>query len=56
MYIVFFLAFLVSMFSATALTGLLLGFRFVMIIFDLSLTILHLLGLNALIGAFEAFF
>ena len=38
--------------------GLLLGFKFLIIIFDLSLTIfpLHLLGLNGLIGVMASFF
>ena len=44
--------------SATALMGLLDGFRFFITILDLSLTILpfHLLGLNALIGDMDNFF
>ena len=52
------LAFLTSKLSATALIGLLDGFKFVIIIFDLSLTIFpfHLLGLNALIGDIDNFF
>ena len=46
------LAFLTSRLSATALIGLLFGFKLVIVIFDLSLTIfpLHLLGLYGLIG------
>ena len=45
-------AFLTSILSATALIGLFIGFKFLIIIFDLSLTIFpfHLLGLKALIG------
>jgi hypothetical protein len=52
------LAFLTSKLSATALIGLLDGSKFVIIILDLSLTILpfHLLGLNALIGDIDSFF
>jgi len=52
------LAFLTSKLSATALIGLLDGSKFVIIILDLSLTILpfHLRGLNALIGDIESFF
>ena len=52
------LAFLTSKLSATALIGLLDGSKFVIIILDLSLTILpfHLLGLNGLIGAMDNFF
>ena len=52
------MAFLTSTLSATALTGLFLGLRLVIITFDFSLTIFpaHLLGLNALIGAIEIFF
>ena len=45
-------AFRTSKLSATALIGLLDGLRFLIIIFDLLLTILpfHLLGLNGLTG------
>jgi len=52
------LAFLTSKLSATALMGLLDGSKFVIIILDLSLTILpfHLRGLNALIGDIDNFF
>ena len=52
------LAFLTSKLSATALIGLLDGFKFSMTILVLSLTILpfHLLGLNALIGDIDNFF
>jgi hypothetical protein len=52
------LAFLTSKLSATALIGLLDGFKFVITILDLSLTIFpfHLLGLNGLIGAIDNFF
>ena len=52
------LAFLTSKLSATALMGLLDGFKFVITIFDLSFTIFpfHLLGLNALIGDIDNFF
>ena len=52
------LAFLTSRLSATALIGLFDGFKLVIIIFILSLTIfpLHLLGRNGLIGAIESFF
>ena len=52
------LAFLTSKLSATALIGLLEGFKFVITILDLSLTTLpfHLLGLNALIGDIDNFF
>ena len=51
-------AFLTSKLSATALMGLLTGFKLVMVIFDLSLTIFpfHLLGLNGLIGEIDNFF
>ena len=51
-------AFLTSILSATALTGLLIGSKFLIIIFDLSLTIFpfHLLGLKALMGETESFF
>ena len=44
--------------SATALIGLLDGSKFVIVILDLSLTILpfHLRGLNALIGDIDNFF
>ena len=52
------LAFRTSKLSATALIGLLIGFKLVIVIFNLSPTILpfHLLGLNGLIGAIESFF
>jgi hypothetical protein len=52
------LAFLTSKLSATALMGLLDGSKFVIIILDLSLTILpfHLLGLKALMGDIDSFF
>jgi hypothetical protein len=52
------LACLISILSATALTGLLSGFKFFIIILLLSLTILpfHLLGLKALIGQIDNFF
>ena len=52
------LAFLTSKLSATALIGLFDGFKFVITILDLSLTILpfHLLGLKALIGDIDNFF
>ena len=52
------LAFLTSKLSATALIGLLVGFKLVITILVLSLTILpfHLLGLNALIGDIDNFF
>ena len=52
------LAFLTSKLSATALMGLFEGFKFFIIILDLSLTILpfHLLGLKGLIGAIESLF
>ena len=51
-------AFLTSRLSATALMGLFIGFKLVIVIFDLSLTIFpfHLLGLNGLIGAIDNFF
>ena len=51
-------AFLTSMLSATALMGLLIGFRLFIRIFDLSDTIFpfHLLGLKALIGDIDNFF
>ncbi len=51
------LAFLTSKLSATALMGLLDGSKFVIIILDLSLTILpfHLLGLKALMGDIDSF-
>ena len=50
-------AFLTSRLSATALMGLLTEFKLVIVIFDLSLTILpfHLLGLNGLIGEIDNF-
>ena len=46
------------MLSATALIGLFDGFKLVIVIFNLSLTILpyHLRGLNGLIGAIDNFF
>ena len=46
------------MLSATALIGLFLGFKFLIVILDLSLTILpfHLRGLKALIGEIDNFF
>ena len=52
------LAFLISILSATALMGLLMGFKFLIFTIELSLIILpfHLLGLNALIGETESFF
>ena len=45
------------MLSATALMGLFFELRFLIIIFDLSLTIFpfHLLGLNGLIGEIDNF-
>ena len=45
------------MLSATALIGLFFGFKFLMVIFDLSLTILpfHLRGLKGLIGEMDNF-
>ena len=48
----------VCMPSATALIGLLAGFKLVIVIFSLSPTIFpfHLLGLNGLIGAIDNFF
>ena len=51
-------AFLTSILSATALIGLFKGFKFFIVIFNLSLTILpfHLLGLNALMGDMDNFF
>jgi hypothetical protein len=50
-------AFLTSRLSATALIGLLKGFKFVITIFNLSVTIFpfHLLGLKGLIGAIDNF-
>jgi len=52
------LAFLTSKLSATALIGLLIGLKLVIVIFNLSPTILpfHLLGLNGLIGDIDNFF
>ena len=52
------LAFLTSELSATALIGLLDGFKLFIKIFVLSLTIFpfHLLGLKALIGEIDSFF
>ena len=46
------------MLSATALIGLFFGFKFLITIFDRSLTIFpfHLLGLNGLIGEIDNFF
>ena len=51
-------AFLISILSATALTGLFEEFKFIILIFDLSFIILpfHLLGLKGLIGAIDNFF
>ena len=51
-------AFLTSVLSATALIGLLLGFKFFMITLDWSLIILlfHKRGLNGLIGEIANFF
>ena len=56
-FIIIFFAFLTSILSATALIGLFFGFKFLIIIFDLSLITLpfHLLGLNALIGLIDNF-
>ena len=50
-------AFLISILSATALMGLFTGLRFLINIFDRSLTIFPFqrLGLNGLIGAIEIF-
>ena len=50
-------AFLTSRLSATALMGLLTGFKLVIVIFDFSLTIFpfHLLGLKGLIGEIDNF-
>ena len=50
-------AFLTSKLSATALIGLLSGFKFLIIIVDFSLTVLpnHLRGLKGLIGAIDSF-
>ena len=52
------IAFLTSKLSATELIGLLFGFKFLILIMDLSLTTFpfHLLGLNGLIGIIESFF
>ena len=49
--------FLISILSATALIGLFMGLRFLIIIFDWSLTIFPFqrLGLNGLMGAIEIF-
>ena len=46
------------MLSATAQIGLLFGFKFLIIIWDLSPTIFpfHRLGLNGLIGEIDSFF
>ena len=51
-------AFLTSMLSATALIGLFVGFKFLIVIADLSFTIFpfHLLGLKGLIGDIDNFF
>ena len=51
-------AFLTSILSATALIGLFKGFKFFMLMTDLSLTIFpfHLLGLKGLIGDIDSFF
>ena len=56
--IIIFFAFLTSILSATALIGLFLALRFLIVILDLSLTILpfHLRGLKALIGEIDNFF
>ena len=45
------------MLSATALMGLFFGFKFLIFIFDLSLTIfpLHLRGLKGLMGEIDNF-
>ena len=53
-----FFAFLTSILSATALIGLLIGFKFLIVICDLSLTIFpfHLRGRNGLIGEIDNFF
>ena len=50
-------AFLTSILSATALIGLFKGFKFFMLMTDLSLTIFpfHLLGLKGLIGDIDSF-
>ena len=50
-------AFLTSILSATELRGLLFGFKFLINIFEFSLTILpfHLLGRKGLIGEIESF-
>ena len=55
---IIFLALRISTLSATALTGLFNGFKFLIRIMDLSLIILpfHLLGLKALIGVNDNFF
>ena len=52
------MAFLTSILSATALIGLLFGFKFFIDIWDLSLTILpfHRRGLNGLMGEIDNFF
>ena len=46
------------MLSATELIGLLIGFKFLIVIFVLSLTTFpfHLLGIKGLIGDIESFF
>ena len=56
--IIIFFAFLTSILSATALIGLFIGFKFFIVIFDLSLTIFpfHLRGLKGLIGEIDNFF
>ena len=52
------LAFLTSILSATELIGLFMGFKFLIVIFVLSLTILpfHLLGKKGLMGEIVSFF
>ena len=56
-FIEIYFAFLTSTLSATALMGRFFGFKFLIIIFDLSLIILpfHLLGLKGLIGLIANF-
>ena len=53
-----FFAFLTSTLSATALIGLFFGFKFFIIILDLSVTIFpyHLRGRKGLIGEIDNFF